>query len=254
MKVIALQSGSNGNCIYVESDGVRLLFDAGISGKQAQARLAAHGRDIEDVHALLISHDHRDHSRCLGVYQRKFGLPVHITRGTLTVTSRKENLGELGDVRHFSAGSAIQFGKITVETILTPHDAVDGVAFVVDDGTRRLGILTDLGHVFDRLVPVMKTLDAVVIESNHDLEMLTNGPYPESLKRRIHGRHGHLSNVDSAELLHAAGSRLKWACLAHLSEDNNDPELAVDTHRQKLGDRLPLFVASRYEAADVLEV
>jgi phosphoribosyl 1,2-cyclic phosphodiesterase len=84
--------------------------------------------------------------------------------------------------------------------------------------------------------------------------MLTNGPCPESLKRRIHGRHGHLSNVDSAELLRAAGSRLKWACLAHLSEDNNDPELAVDTHRQKLGDRLPLFVASRYEAADVLEV
>lgn len=254
MNVIALQSESNGNCIYVESNSVRLLFDAGISGRQAQTRLAAHGRDIEDVHALLISHDHRDHSRCLGIYQRKFGLPVHITKGTFTVASRMENLGTVNDVRYFTAGSAIQFGKVRVESVPTPHDAVDGVAFVVDDGTRRLGILTDLGHVFDLLVSVMRTLDAVVIESNHDLEMLTNGPYPESLKRRIRGRRGHLSNDDAAELLGAAGSKLKWACLAHLSEEDNDPELAVQTHRQKLGNRLPLFVASRYEATDVLEV
>ncbi len=254
MEVIALQSGSNGNCIYVEAGGVRLLFDAGISGKQAQTRLAAHGRSIEDVHALLISHDHRDHSRCLGIYQRKFGLPVHITSGTLTVASKKDNLGPLSAVHYFQAGSALQFGKVTVETIPTPHDAVDGVAFVVDDGTKRLGILTDLGHAFDRLVPVMRTLDAVVIESNHDLEMLTEGPYPESLKRRIRVPHGHLSNVDSAGLVRAAGNRLKWACLAHLSEDNNDPELAVETHRQQSGNRMPLYVATRYEATDVLEV
>ncbi|HJN12285.1 MAG TPA: MBL fold metallo-hydrolase [Pirellulaceae bacterium] len=254
MEVIALQSGSNGNCIYAESDGVRLLFDAGISGKQAQTRLAARGKDIEDVQALIISHDHCDHSRCLGIYQRKFGLPVHITKGTLAVASKKEKLGSLRDVRYFKAGSAIRFGTVTVETIPTPHDAVDGVAFVVDDGTRRLGILTDLGHAFDRLLPVMRTLDAVVIESNHDSEMLTNGPYPKSLKQRIRGRHGHLSNVDSAALLCAAGSRLKWACLAHLSEDNNDPELAVDTHRRRLGHQLPLFVANRYEATDVLEI
>ena len=111
MNVIALQSGSNGNCIYVESDGVRLLFDAGISGKQAQACLAAHGRNIEDVHALIISHDHRDYSRCLSVYQRKFRLPVHITRGTLTVASKKDNLGSLSDVRHFIAGSALRFSE-----------------------------------------------------------------------------------------------------------------------------------------------
>lgn len=254
MEVIALQSGSNGNSIYVEAGDVRLLFDAGISGKQAQARLAAHGKNIEDAHALLISHDHRDHSRCLGVYQRKFGLPVHITRGALAVASRKDNLGALNDVRYFRAGATLRFGKVIIETIPTPHDAVDSVAFVVDDGTRRLGILTDLGHVFDRLGSVVGTLDAVVIESNHDSEMLANGPYPEPLKQRIRGRHGHLSNADSAGLLREAGTRLKWACLAHLSEENNDPELALDTHRQHLGHRLPLFVASRDEASDRLKV
>ena len=254
MKVIALQSGSNGNCIYVESGGVRLLFDAGISGSQAQARLAAHGRDIANVNALVISHDHRDHSRCLGVFHRRFGLPVHITPGTLTVASKSQTLGTLRDIRYFTAGSALRFGDVTVETIRTPHDAVDGVAFVVDDGAKRLGILTDLGHAFDGLAAVMSTLDAVVIESNYDFEMLTNGPYPESLKRRISGPQGHLSNVESAELVSGAGNRLKWACLAHLSEDNNDPQLAVDTHRRMLGGTMPIFVASRYEATDVLEV
>ena len=213
MEIIALQSGSNGNCIYVEAGGVRLLFDAGISGKQAQSRLAGHGRDISDVHALVISHDHRDHSRCLGIYQRKFGVPVHITRGTLTVASKKERLGSLNDIHHFRSGDALRFGTVTVETIPTPHDAVDGVAFIVDDGAKRLGILTDLGHAFDRLVCVMKTLDAVVIESNHDRQMLTHGLYPESLKQRIGGRRGHLSNIESAGLLHVAGPRLKWACL-----------------------------------------
>jgi phosphoribosyl 1,2-cyclic phosphodiesterase len=254
MKVISLQSGSNGNCIYVEADRVRLLFDAGISGKQAQTRLAAHGREIADVSALVISHDHRDHSRCMGVYQRKFGMPIHITKATLTVASKKDNLGPLNNVRHFVAGSALRFGDVTVETIPTPHDAVDGVAFVVDDGIRRLGILTDLGHAFDRLVSVMKTLDAVVIESNYDPQMLANGPYLESLKQRIRGQGGHLSNFESAELLHVAGDRLQWACLAHLSDENNDPDLAVDTHRGMIGGQLPVCVASRYEATHVLEV
>ena len=254
MEVIALQSGSTGNCVYVETNGVRLLFDAGISGKQAQTRLATYGRDIENVDALVISHDHRDHSRCLGIYQSKFGLPVHITKGTLKVARKKDDLGSLRDVRYFMAGSALSFGSVKVETIQTPHDASDGVAFVVDDGTRRLGILTDLGHPFDRLVSVMKTLDAVVIESNYDPQMLTNGPYLESLKRRIRGQGGHLSNMESAELLHVSGTRLKWACLAHLSEENNNPDLAIDTHREMLGNELPLFVASRYEASDVLDV
>lgn len=254
MKVIVLQSGSNGNCIYVETKGVRLLFDAGISGTQAQSRLAAHGRDIADVHALVVSHDHRDHSCCMGIYQRKFGLPIHVTKGTLTIASKKEKLGPLNDVRYFTSGSTVEFGSVRVETIRTPHDAVDGVAFVVDDGTKRLGILTDLGHPFERLAAVMKTLDAVVLESNYDPEMLANGPYLESLKQRIRGPGGHLSNVESAELLRGVSNRLKWACLAHLSEENNDSDLAVDTHHRVLGKRLPLFVASRYDATDVLEM
>jgi len=255
MQVISLQSGSNGNCIYVEAGGVRLLFDAGISGRQAESRLAARGRDIAAVDAVLISHDHRDHVRCAGVFQRKFGLPVYATQRTIEAANAYCDLGVMTDVRYFEAGGGLLFGEVVVEAIPTPHDGVDGVAFVVDDGYRRLGILTDLGHVFDRLTSVVQTLDAVVLESNYDPAMLARGSYPESLKRRIRGPRGHLSNLESAELLsRAAGGPLRWACLAHLSAENNTPQLALNCHQSVLGFRLPLHVASRYEPSLVLEV
>ena len=261
MLAISLQSGSNGNCIYVEAGGkanrpaVRLLFDAGISGRQAQLRLADSGRDIRDVDAVLISHDHADHVRCMGVYQRKFGLPVHVTEHTYAAATSRYQLGRIEDVRHFRAGQTIRFGPVNIETIPTPHDGVDGVAFVIDDGRRRLGVLTDLGHVFDGLTELIGSLDAVMLESNYDPDMLATGPYPAFLKARIRGPGGHISNVEAAELLRlAAGGRMKWAALAHLSAQNNHPMLALRTHRQVLGADFKLHVAGRYAATDVLSV
>jgi len=255
MLVIALQSGSNGNCVYVEADGARLLFDAGISGKQAQLRLAAYGRDICSTHAVVISHDHADHVRSMGIYQRKFGLPVYLTPKTHSIATTRYSLGQIDDVHYFEAGATIRFGNVSVETIHTPHDGADGVAFIVDDGRSRLGILTDLGHVFDNLAPTISSLDAVLIESNYDPTMLTNGDYPVWLKARIRGPGGHLSNVEAAELLlTAAEQRLKWACLAHLSQDNNNPEVALATHHKILGNRFPLHVASRHRSIGVLEL
>jgi len=254
MKVISLQSGSNGNCIYVEADGVTLLFDAGISGIQVQDRLAIHDRVAEAVDAVLISHDHIDHSRSMGILHRKFGLPIYATAKTYGAATRYA-VGEIEDLRYFAAGEMIQFGTVVVETIPTPHDAKDGVVFVVDDGTHRLGIMTDLGHVFDGLGDVIASLDAVVLESNYDPEMLANGSYPEWLKERIAGPEGHISNFEAAELLNeAASTRMKWACLGHLSEENNTPKLALETHRKILRDRVPLFVASRYEVSAVMEI
>ncbi|MFB3892245.1 MAG: MBL fold metallo-hydrolase [Phycisphaerae bacterium] len=255
MKVISLQSGSNGNCIYVEAAGRRLLFDAGISGKQAQLRLASRGVDIRSVEAVIISHDHSDHIRCAGIYQRKFGLPVYATARTLQAARTCSQLGELADVRHFAPGQTLAFGDLAVQTIHTPHDAVEGVAFIIADGRARLGILTDLGHVFDGLADLIASLDAVLLESNYDAEMLRDGPYPPMLKRRIAGPGGHLSNVESARLLRlAAGGRMKWACLAHLSEQNNCPAVAMRTHRSIIRPTLPLAVASRYEPSEWMTV
>ena len=254
MHVISLQSGSNGNCIYVETGDVKLLFDAGISGIRAKQRLSWQGRDIAKVDAVLISHDHVDHSRSMGIFQRKFGLPIYATPKTYHAASRY-GLGAIEDLRHFAAGETLLFGRVTVETIPTPHDGADGVVFVVDDGKHRLGILTDLGHVFSELEGVIRSLDAVLLESNYDPDMLANGPYPEFLKERIEGPGGHISNFEAAEVLKSnASKRMKWACLAHLSQDNNTPALALKTHRKILGKLLPIFVATRYEASGVMQV
>jgi phosphoribosyl 1,2-cyclic phosphodiesterase len=151
------------------------------------------------------------------------------------------------------AGGKIQFGGLSVHTIPTPHDAEDGVAFVISSRGKHLGILTDLGHSFKELVPVLSSLDAVFIESNYDPEMLTRGPYPLSLKRRIKGPKGHLSNREAAELLQF-GSKLKWACLAHLSEKNNHPSVAFRTHREIVGTKLAVYTASRYRSTELFFV
>lgn len=253
MIAISLQSGSNGNCIYVETNGVRLLFDAGICGIEAALRLRAYGRDIRKVDALIISHDHADHIRYAGVYQRKYGLPIYITPRTLYKAEGENRLGKLNNVNYFLAGGKLQFEKVSVQTIPTPHDAVDSVAFVVSSEERQLGILTDLGHAFKELVPVIASLDAVFIESNYDPMMLESGPYPAFLKRRIQGPKGHLSNIEAAELLQA-GTNLKWVCLSHLSENNNNPSIAIKTHFEIVGRSLTFYTASRYMSSGILTV
>jgi phosphoribosyl 1,2-cyclic phosphodiesterase len=250
---ISLQSGSSGNCIYVETNGIKLLFDAGISGIRAASRLETYGRDIRDVDALIISHDHADHIHYAGVYQRNYGLPIYISPRTLDRAEKENRLGRLKCVNYFLTGGEIHFGKVSVRTIPTPHDAADGAAFVISSESKKLGILTDLGHVFRELLPVVASLDAVFIESNYDPDMLANGRYPAFLKKRIKGPEGHLSNMESADLLRA-GIKLKWACLAHLSENNNDPQAALNKHAEVLGRRFPLYIASRYGPSGILAI
>jgi len=253
MIAISLQSGSSGNCIYVEADGVRLLFDAGLGGRETARRLAQHGRDARRVDALIISHEHHDHVRCAGVLHRMHGIPLYATRKTLRLSEAR--LGRLTGVQHFQAGATLDFGRVRVETLPTPHDGADGVAFVVFEGGKRLGILTDLGHVFRGLGEAVGSLDGAFIESNYDPDMLERGPYPEELKERIRGPGGHISNVESAELMRDwAGTQLRWACLAHLSETNNEPALALSTHRRTWAKGFPLHVAARHAAVGPFEL
>ncbi|MGE5894762.1 MAG: MBL fold metallo-hydrolase [bacterium] len=251
---ISLQSGSSGNCIYVEAGETKLLFDAGLSGTLAEERLARFGRDIRDIDAVIISHDHADHIRCAGIYNRKYRLPLYVTPRTLDSAEERSPLGLLKDVRHFRAGDALSFQDVAVRTIPTPHDGEDGVVFVIEGNGKRLGIMTDLGHVFPGFEEDIRTLDAVFLESNYDEHMLRSGPYPVFLKKRIQGPGGHLSNRESAELLLAAAEygRLRWACLSHLSGHNNHPSIALRTHRHILGNDFPLFIAGRHEPSDML--
>lgn len=251
--MISLQSGSSGNCVFVRIGQTRLLFDAGISGRKAQSRLAMHGHDIHEVDALIISHDHSDHISGVGPFHRRFGLPVFMSRPTARVVAKKKATGVLSDVRHFRSGESIEFPGVSIQTIRTPHDAVDGVCFVVEDlaeGTR-FGLMTDLGHSFDGLSDWIENLDALMIESNYDLPMLRDGFYARHLKERIHGDGGHLSNSDAAKLVrdHASDS-LQWVCLAHLSDENNTPELAKNTCREFVRKDLPVICADRRDVID----
>jgi len=255
MIAISLQSGSSGNCVYVQADGVGLLIDAGISGKQAELRLARYGIDIRTVQGVLISHEHADHVSCAHVYQKKFHLPLYVTGKTWQTMQRYRPVSARGDVRLFRAGETLKIGSVRVETIPTPHDAVDGVAFVVDSGRHRIGVLTDLGHVFDELGPAVESLDGVLLESNYDPEMLETGDYPLSLQRRIRGPSGHLSNLESAHVLRSHGrKRLQWACLAHLSQNNNTPRIALDTHRTHGKHPFPVHAARRDAVTEALEL
>ena len=233
MRVIALQSGSKGNCIYLETDRVRVLFDAGISGKQAQDRLAYFHIDIRSIDALLISHEHSDHVSCAGVFCRKFGIPLWTTE--MTYKAMEYRLGDVSSVNFFKSGETIHFDGLNIETIKTPHDAVDGVCFVADDGKKRFGVCTDLGCVFNELPSVVKSLNGVLLESNYDPIMLRYGEYSPELQDRIRSSHGHLSNEESAELLLHYGQQLEAVMLGHISENNNTEDQVQKTHKKILG-------------------
>jgi phosphoribosyl 1,2-cyclic phosphodiesterase len=253
MRLISLQSGSSGNCIYVESEGVRLLFDAGLSAAQVKERLGSFGRSAQGADALFISHDHYDHVRCAGVYHRSFGVPLYLTPDTLRASRRALMPGRGLDIQHFEAGASIKIKHLTIETVATPHDAADGVVFVIDDGRHRLGICTDVGHVFGDLKSLVKNVDGLFLESNYDERMLENGPYPARLKERISGRGGHISNREAAELVAGnARADLQWLYLAHLSDKNNTPDKALSAHREALGTAIPIHLTSRERATSMM--
>lgn len=248
MEVITLQSGSAGNCVFVRNGGTRLLFDAGISGRKAESRLAEYGYDIRDCDGIVLSHEHSDHISGLGVFHRKFGLPIYASVRTWNATRAKPTTGAVGNPSHFVSGQSFCIGSLRIETYKTAHDAIEGVCFVIEDieSGQRFGLLTDLGHVFNGLQKIIDSVDAVLLESNYCEAMLQDGPYPQRLKDRISGKRGHISNDDAAQLLDACdSSQLQWVCLGHLSAENNSPDVALATHRARLGNRYSIFCADR---------
>ncbi len=248
----SLQTGSNGNCFYVETPDTRLIIDAGISGKQAQQRLADKKRDIWMADAILVTHDHIDHSGNAGVFQQKIHKPLYMTSGSWGVCQKR--LGVLYDSRQFECGHSLKFKATTVESVPTPHDGKDSVAYIVSYENKRLGIFTDLGYCFDGLGELIGTLDAIYLESNYDPEMLANGPYPPGLQQRIAGNGGHISNAQAATLLCNHNSKLQWAVLSHLSENNNNPNLALSTASAIVGNKLDIMVAPRHDSFKMLAV
>jgi phosphoribosyl 1,2-cyclic phosphodiesterase len=254
MRLMSLQSGSNGNCLYVEGRESAILIDAGISGKQAELRLKQFGRDIRNTAGVLLTHDHCDHTRAAGIFQRKFGTAIWASQPTFDEAHFRHDLGQVDTHHTFRTNRTFRIGEFEIEPIRTPHDANDSCGFVLVAGGKRLGILTDLGTVFDGLGATIATLDAVVLESNYDPHMLKRAPYPAYVKQRIQGPTGHISNAECATLLRDHGRKLQWAALGHLSGESNTPDLALHTARQTLGDDLALHVLRRDFAVGDLEI
>jgi len=233
LRVCLLASGSKGNAVYIETPESRVLIDAGLSARELSARLAGIGVDAADLDALLVTHEHQDHCRGVGPLARRFGLPVYLHPETRRALPR---LGRIDDLREFEVGSEIVLRDLHVEAFPLTHDAASPVGFVLQAGEGKVGVATDLGIATRLVADRLRDCRVLILESNHDEELLRDGPYPWHLKQRIRGNHGHLSNGASAQLLEGLlWDGLEAIFLAHLSETNNDPRLAEDAAREVLG-------------------
>lgn len=236
MELCVLGSGSSGNCIYIAAGATRLLIDAGLSLRALRARLKTLACDVADLAAVLVTHEHSDH--CLGLpalARANPALRLLANEGTAAgVEQATRNSGALSwDI--FETGAAFEIGALRVQSFSVPHDAGDPVACVLDDGVSRLGIVTDLGISTPVVRSHLRDCDALVLETNHDVEMLRQSGRPWSLIQRILGRQGHLSNEQAAELLvEVAGARLRAVFTAHLSADCNTPDLSSYALRRVL--------------------
>jgi len=228
LRLAVLGSGSRGNAVVIEHAGRRLLIDAGFSCKQIEKRLAELGVDAAGLSAVVVTHEHSDHTRGVDVLARRHRLPVWATAGTLDECRRLAPEVRAG-ARLLVSGVPAEIAGFEVEPFAIPHDAREPVGLVVRSaGGHRVGLVADLGSRSRLAWGRLLDLDVLLLETNHDLEMLRNGPYPWSLKQRVAGRHGHLSNRDAADgLPELLGDRLRWVVLYHLSQTNNLPALAV---------------------------
>lgn len=253
-RVAALASGSSGNAVYAECADGALLVDAGLSGSAVEKAVSRIGGDMARVRAIVLTHDHADHVKGAGVLHRRYGVPLLLTPGTFAAARRA--LGKNVTPSLFAPGETLHAAGFAVHTLATPHDGAEPVAVVLERAGARCGILTDLGHSFPELVKLLPTLDAVLLESNYDPEMLRLGPYSAELQERIRSPRGHLSNGEAGELLRAySGERLAVAMLAHLSENNNTPALALRTVRKlAAGCRVEIRVAPRRAPSEVIVV
>ena len=235
MRFCPLYSGSSGNASFVEGGGVRLLVDAGLPGKKIDTALAAHGEESARVDALLVTHDHSDHIAGVGVFARRFGVAVYANE--LTWEAMLPLIGKMPPelMRVFETGRDFYIGGLNVYPFPTPHDAAESVGYSFSDGRAKLTIMTDIGCFTDDLLAAAAGSTLLMIEANHDVDMLKAGRYPYPLKRRILGPVGHLSNECCADaLIRLYGTGVRRAVLAHLSRDNNIEALALETVRQAL--------------------
>ncbi|HEX4961173.1 MAG TPA: MBL fold metallo-hydrolase [Thermoanaerobaculia bacterium] len=257
LRIGVLGSGSGGNAVVVESAGKRILIDAGFSCRELGRRMAVLGVDPKTISAVVLTHEHQDHCKGADGFARRYKVPVLATAGTLEGAGLREE--RMRSATLLRSGEPREVAGFVLEPFLIPHDAAEPVGFVVEDPCgRRLGLVADIGCRTSLAWGRLSDLDVLVLETNHDLDMLRNGPYPWTLKQRVAGRHGHLSNREAAEgLPELMGERLSWVALYHLSRTNNLPALAAAAIGEVLdreGCRARLAVTEQFHPTPWMEV
>lgn len=264
MYLYSIASGSSGNCIYAGTGESGVLVDVGISMKRVLEGLSEQGLSLENIKAILITHEHTDHISGLGPVLRKAPIPVFATADTIQAIWTKNNMKNIQpDLFHsIRPGEEVEWGQMTIHPFSISHDAVDPVCYTIGYQEQRLGIATDMGCYTDEIIENLAVCDSILLEANHDINLLQVGHYPYALKMRILGDKGHLSNDACArlikEILHPG---LQHIVLGHLSKENNFPELAYQTVTYELEQSetwnamdTELLVAKRYEPTKLLTI
>lgn len=265
MRLCSIASGSSGNCIYTGGEHTHLLVDTGISKKRVEEGLKALDIKGEELSGILITHEHIDHVQGLGVFSRKYEVPIYATKGTIEGIKKISSIGKMpeGLFHEIQTDETFTLGELKVEPFKISHDANEPSGYRIGDGDKSVAVATDLGKYDDYTVEHLKNLDAIVLEANHDLKMLEVGPYPYPLKRRVAGDKGHLSNELSGRLLcDILHDNLKHVVLGHLSKENNYEELAYETVKLEVtlgdnpykGDDFPITVAKRSSVSEIIDL
>lgn len=265
MRLCSIASGSSGNCIYVGSDKTHLLVDTGISKKRIEEGLKELDVKGEELTGILVTHEHSDHIQGLGVFSRKYGIPIYATPGTLEGIKNCSSLGKMPDGLYHPVHIDEKFtlGDITVDPFKISHDANEPSGYRLECGDKSVAVATDLGKYDDYTVEKLQNLNAILLEANHDIHMLEVGTYPYHLKRRVMGDKGHLSNELSGKLLcDILHDDLKYIVLGHLSKENNYAKLAYETVKLEVtladneykGEELNMAVAKRDQISEILSV
>lgn len=247
IEVITLYSGSGGNATYVSAGGSAILIDAGKSARALENALLCAGKNIRDVSAIFVTHEHADHVGALEIISKKHHIPVHMTFASADRSVRGGSC-LCSVLKAHTPLFCEEVGDMKITSFITPHDSALCVGYRIEHGNSCAAVATDIGHITPEILSALEGCGRVVLESNHDIEMLKNGPYPYALKQRILSPRGHLSNTDcAAAVVELAKSGLTDLTLAHLSEENNRPELALATVKEavyRLGMKLNINVAA----------
>ncbi len=265
MRFLSIASGSSGNCSYVGAENTHILVDAGISGKRVEAGLNQYEITTKDVNGILITHEHSDHISGLGVLARKCHIPIYATKETLAEIREMSSLGKIEDelYQEIIPDQEFQIQDIRVRPFSISHDAANPVGYRFFHRNCSVAVATDMGKYDSYIVENLKGLDAILLEANHDIRMLETGDYPYSLKQRILGDYGHLSNESSGKLLHEViHDGLKYVILGHLSKENDYEELAYETVKLEIamgesaytGNEFPIQIAKRDRALEMVVV